>query len=1108
MSGITIDQLGHVLSNTFDTTGPQRTESEQQLIQLEQLPGILPLYFQLLDQSNISLAIKQSCCIRIKNIVNEYWYELDSLNNNNKNSSIIINQNDRQYIKSIIYHKIQSTSEPLLKNQLLECCYIIIKYDFPEQWNSLYEQIINDLNQSLDHNALYNSVFILKLIFKRYQYKSEDKRQPLYSIIESIFPRLYDIASIIINTTTNNHTLNKNELNTQYILLQKICKIFFISIQLYLPQYLRNTDILDQWILLYQHILIHINNPVVQSIDDEPELHALEKCKKNSAQILNRLITIYGQPKTVSKSLKSTAAVIENKYSVSILNTFLQLLHYKSDNKYYIHPRVLHISYIYISTAIKYSKLWLVILPNIEWLITKSIFTTVAMTQYEIDEFNNNSIEFLDLTNDMAEEFYDPKVQAKQLLYDLIRIRKRHTYQLTMSYIIHIFQQYQSNQTIHNAIAIESAIHIFGTLHKLLMSEPNNIQQIESIIYQFILPSINSSYTFLTFRSITVFGEYYKLTYNVINQTNNINIQQMICAHLYQLLQHGNQHIPVQYSIFYTISKLLHNKQYVELIRAISTELFHYFFQLCEKYINESVIQILDQLINTYSNEIIPHAIQIITHLKTMYYNIINVSDINQITDSSSMTGNECIRTMTSMCFILGESTTVDKSIFYTVESNLIDLINTILSNEKYIEFFDELCELVTCITYYIPSFSPSFYNILQQLFVIGATWASDYTSEICGIIDNYICKDNYMFLTNASPNYLTLLIQFGTRIINDHTREADAQHVIVLYESLLSNCTIDQSAFNYQLIDYLLDIIISHLHTVKKPMNKYLLLDLFCICVYYNPVYVSTKYSYWAEQSNLYKIWFESHNKIKHSYKHMKSSILGLISLLQLTNEQLPVPLRNTHNQLLNGTMKLLLDIKNVEHDNKHNADEEDIDEVSDDGNHSSDDDIDDSDNDEYLNSARFIDLEDTQDEVSQSVTLSDTENEMNSVDNSNHTNNVVDINSNKINTNELDEEEYDDVDEDEYELDYDDFDEEEYINPLDKIDELILFSTTMNTIQSQQSHIYTQWIRSLTKSNAKKYKTLMLNAAKRQQELNQNINDNTNHTTTNNRIQINGHR
>ena len=92
--------------------------------------------------------------------------------------------------------------------------------------------------------------------------------------------------------------------------------------------------------------------------------------------------------------------------------------------------------------------------------------------------------------------------------------------------------QYQSNQTNEYSIQLmESAIHIFGSLHKLLMSETNNITQIESIIYHYILPTINTQSYYLKFRVITVIGEYYRLTYESINTQHNIQLQQLICTH-------------------------------------------------------------------------------------------------------------------------------------------------------------------------------------------------------------------------------------------------------------------------------------------------------------------------------------------------------------------------------------------------------------------------------------------------------------------------------------------------------------------------------------------------------------------------------------------------
>ena len=62
--------------------------------------------------------------------------------------------------------------------QLQECLYQLVKWDFPQKWPNLLPAVMENF-RSNQPPRVYGALMALRMIYKKYQYKSREERQPV-----------------------------------------------------------------------------------------------------------------------------------------------------------------------------------------------------------------------------------------------------------------------------------------------------------------------------------------------------------------------------------------------------------------------------------------------------------------------------------------------------------------------------------------------------------------------------------------------------------------------------------------------------------------------------------------------------------------------------------------------------------------------------------------------------------------------------------------------------------------------------------------------------------------------------------------------------------------
>ncbi|XP_034196637.1 chromosome segregation 1 [Osmia lignaria lignaria] len=259
--------LSEYLKHTLSPDVNERRPAEKFLESVEVNQNYPLLLLHLVDKSEINITIRIAGAVAFKNYVKRNWkVEEDSVDR--------IHAQDRETIKKLIVNLMLHSPDSIQK-QLSDAVSIIGKYDFPNKWPELIDQMVEKFNTG-DFHVINGVLHTAHSLFKKYRY--EFKSQSLWTEIKFVLDRfakpLTDLFVATMNLTQV-HANNVEALKVIYSSLVILSKVFYSLNFQDLPEFFE--DNMAVWMRNF-HTLLNTDVPSLQSSDDE-EPEVIEQLK-------------------------------------------------------------------------------------------------------------------------------------------------------------------------------------------------------------------------------------------------------------------------------------------------------------------------------------------------------------------------------------------------------------------------------------------------------------------------------------------------------------------------------------------------------------------------------------------------------------------------------------------------------------------------------------------------------------------------------------------------------------------------------------------------------------------------------------------------------------
>ncbi|XP_029678956.1 exportin-2 [Formica exsecta] len=257
------EYLKHTLSPDVNVRRP--AEKFLESVEINQNYPLLLLH--LVDKSEINITIRIAGAVAFKNYVKRNWkVEEDSVDR--------IHVQDRDAIKKLIINLMLHSPDSIQK-QLSDAVSIIGKYDFPNKWPELIDQMVEKFNTG-DFHIINGVLHTAHSLFKRYRYefKSETLWREIKFVLDKFAKPLTDLFLATMNLTQV-HANNVDALRVIYNSLVILCKVFYSLNFQDLPEFFE--DNMEAWMRNF-HTLLNADVPSLQTTGEE-EAGVIEQLK-------------------------------------------------------------------------------------------------------------------------------------------------------------------------------------------------------------------------------------------------------------------------------------------------------------------------------------------------------------------------------------------------------------------------------------------------------------------------------------------------------------------------------------------------------------------------------------------------------------------------------------------------------------------------------------------------------------------------------------------------------------------------------------------------------------------------------------------------------------
>ncbi|CAL8992332.1 unnamed protein product [Prunus brigantina] len=856
--------LAVILQAALSPNPDERKAAEQSLNQFQYTPQHLVRLLQIIVDGNCDMAVRQVGSIHFKNFIAKNWSPLDP------DEQQKISQSDKDVVRDHILVFVTQVP-PLLRVQLGECLKTIIHADYPEQWPHLLDWV----KHNLQDQQVYGALFVLRILSRKYEFKSDEERTPVYRIVEETFPPLLNIFSRLVQIP--NPTLEVADL------IKLICKIFWSSIYLEIPKQLFDANVFNAWMMLFLNIL---ERPVpLEGQPSDPELRKAWgwwKVKKWTVHILNRLYTRFGDLKLQNPENRAFAQMFQKNYAGKILECHLNLLNVIRTGGY-LPDRVINLVLQYLSNSISKNSMYNLLQPRLDVLLFEIVFPLMCFNDNDLKLWDEDPHEYVRKGYDIIEDLYSPRTASMDFVSELVRKRGKENLHKFIQFIVEIFKRYDEAPVEYKPYRQkDGALLAIGALcDRLKQTEPYK-SELERMLVQHVFPEFSSPVGHLRAKAAWVAGQYAHINFSDSN--NFRKALHSVVAGMRDL------ELPVRVDSVFALRSFVEACRDLNEIRPILPQLLDEFFKLMNEVENEDLVFTLETIVDKFGEEMAPYALGLCQNLAAAFWRCMNTAEADDDADDpGALAAVGCLRAISTIL----ESVSRLPHLFVQVEPTLLPIMRRMLTTDGQ-EVFEEVLEIVSYMTFFSPTISLDMWSLWPLMMEALSEWAIDFFSNILVPLDNYISRGTAHFLTCKEPDYQQSLWNMIAAIMADKNMEdSDIEPAPKLIQVVFQNCRgqVDQWVEPY------LRISVERLRRAEKSYLKCLLIQVIADALYYNAAFTLSILQKLGVATEIFNLWFQMLQQVKKSgvranFKRehdKKVCCLGLTSLLTLTAEQLP---------------------------------------------------------------------------------------------------------------------------------------------------------------------------------------------------------------------------
>ncbi|KAK3262901.1 hypothetical protein CYMTET_28267 [Cymbomonas tetramitiformis] len=424
-----VQTLVTVLSAVLSPNEVERKAAEEHLKKAQDAPGHLVMLMQAVVAPQLDPSIRQAAAIHFKQLLSKRWKPSES---QLKEGIQEFSPEDKQVVRDNVLEAIIQ-APPKIRSQLGECLKSVVENDYPHAWPGLLPLICQNL-QMQDLPRLYGALYALRMLSNKYEFKDEDERVHIQEVVNTTFPTLLQIFQQLAQ-----HNSAQVELAE---LMKLICKTFWSSTFLDIPQHLLDAQVFMAWMSVFDQLLAK-PVPAEGAPTDPDELKSWPwwKLKKWTLHVINRMFSRFGDSKQLKDEVKEFSKQFRNTCSTKFLGSYLQLLDGLRHGAY-LPDRVVNLALQYVMTGVTKPATYKMMKPQLNIILFEIAFPLLCFNENDHMLWVEDPHEYVRKGYDVIEDMYSPRTAAMHLIIELVNCRSKDCLQPFIAFLVDIFTKY------------------------------------------------------------------------------------------------------------------------------------------------------------------------------------------------------------------------------------------------------------------------------------------------------------------------------------------------------------------------------------------------------------------------------------------------------------------------------------------------------------------------------------------------------------------------------------------------------------------------------------------------------------------------------------------
>ncbi|KAH3900295.1 related to Importin beta SMX1 [Saccharomycodes ludwigii] len=800
-------------------------QAEKQLHELEKIPGFCLFLLQSISDDSLSLNIRMSSAIYLKNKILKTWN--DKLVFIKKDH--IIQEDEKSQIKSnLIRVLITQCNNSHLRPHLTESIRSILiaeqgKWDLTE---TTFE-LLSGNNQDL----VYTGLLVMFEFCKFNKWNVGTERVLLDKFIDKNFPLLESFAQQLVNNADSDMDYHSGEL------LYLILKCFKYGCLVNYPTYFAQEEgAFDRWIQLHL-VLCKIPLPQQVLALDSMDRSLDKRCKVNKWTFgnLNRMLQRYH---------RSTKVITENfvqhvltNIVPHILNEYFQIIEMWGSNKLWLSEGSLYHMIEFITKTVTINELWALIQPHLEAILTHVVVPSMSSTDESVALYEEDPEEYIRRYFDQNREGSTPDVAASNLVF-AICIKRFDEIGLVLTVLQNIFTNFNVTEK-YSVYKEEAGLKILGIAAAFLYNfERCKIltpQDFEGIYENCVLPilKLNGQCPFLCARALETLAatEYEFQNMGLLSQIfQEVYLRFMGDDGTNTIDNYDDSKLPIEIEAADALSTLvICNPSIKQHIGSQVPSMVEKLLKLSKIFEIDLLSEVIEVFVERFSDELSPFAQDLASNLAQQYIKVatdmINNSN-NGATDISvfgsgkggdgdndqELQASALLTTMTTMVMSMGKVSLI--SVFKPVVkfvilnaqieflSETMDLFDSLMLSSKalYGGFNDDIWEL--------------YCDIIDSFQTYGLDYFDNY-EDVLETVATYGFQQQDGSNTSVKPEYIQAFLQ----VINQVYDLLDSEFFIESCFGIM--CFYALSNKDITLLDKTIQVFFTIKNKVSEDMKK-----------------------------------------------------------------------------------------------------------------------------------------------------------------------------------------------------------------------------------------------------------------------------------------------